>query len=343
MIPRTDLLLILLFILLNACNTDNGRQRVTESPVPVIISPVGKISYAPEISLSGNIEGYRTVRLGFMVAGRINFIGAEEGERVARGSLLSSLDPESYAIAKELADIQVEQVQDEYNRLKSMHDNKSVSESDFAKISFGLRQARVQQKLHNKNLADTRLYSPIDGILIKKLAEAGEITGVGIPLFVVSDIRKVKVTAFIPEEELHEISIGQKVKVTATSMSDTFEGKVIEVGSAADPASRSFPVKTEVDNPGMLLRPGMIAAISFKAADQKEILVIPAEAVRLDYNDRSYVFVADKSRGRAFRRNVSTGILTGGRIEITSGLAENEEIVTGGQQKLTDGSPIIIK
>ena len=188
MILRTDLLFLFLFTLLSACQRDHGRLRVTESPVPVLISPVEKISSAREITLSGNIEGYKTVRLGFMVAGKINFIAAEEGEHVARGSLLSGIDPESYAIAKELADIQVEQAEDEYNRLKLMHDNKSLSESDFAKIGFGLKQARAQQKLHNKNLADTRLYSPIDGVMIKKLAEVGEITGVGIPLFIVSDI-----------------------------------------------------------------------------------------------------------------------------------------------------------
>lgn len=157
-----------------------------------------------EISLSGNIEGFKTVRLGFLVAGKIDQIAFNEGDKVPKGHMIASLDPSSYNIAKEMADIQVNQVQDEYNRLKIMHDNNSLSESDFSKITFGLQQAKAQQKLHTKNLADTRLYSPIEGILLKKLAETGEITGVGLPLFVISDIRKIKVSAFIPENELHK-------------------------------------------------------------------------------------------------------------------------------------------
>jgi RND family efflux transporter MFP subunit len=223
-----------------------------------------------------------------------------------------------------------------------MHDNKSLSESDFAKISYGLQQAKAQQKLHTKNLSDTKLYSPIDGVLLKKLGEVGEITGAGMPLFVVSDIRKIKVNAYIPENELHNIKIGQKAKVLLSSLNEIYEGKITEVGSAADPASRSFSVKIEVDNPKMLIRPGMIAEVSLASENKKEVLVIPAESIQHDYNNQSFVYVVDNTLNKAFRRNVIIGKLINNKIEITSGLNENEIIVTGGQQKLVDGSLITI-
>jgi RND family efflux transporter MFP subunit len=222
--------LVLLF-LVTGCNRKRDNPGKSETEIPVVTSLVEINPTIPEISLSGNIEGYKTVRLGFMVAGKIDYIGVEEGGPVSKIRLLASLDPESYSIAKELADIQVNQFRDEYDRLKSMYDKNSLSESDFVKISSGLLQAKAQQKLHLKNLADTKLFSPIDGILLKRLAEVGEITGAGIPLFVVSDIRKVKVNAFIPENELHNIKLGQKAKVTVSSLNETFEGKIIEVGS----------------------------------------------------------------------------------------------------------------
>ena len=332
----------LLVILITGCNTKKSQQAATPTSIPVVTGPVIKITTGEEISLSGNIEGFKTVRLGFLVAGRISFIAVNEGESVKQGQMISSLDPESYNIAKEMADIQVNQVQDEYNRLKIMHDNNSLSESDFSKITYGLQQAKAQQKLHTKNLADTRLYSPIEGILLKKLAETGEITGVGLPLFVVSDIRKIKVSAFIPENELHKIKTGQKAEVHISSLSDTFYGKIIEVGSAADAASRAFSVKIEIDNPKLLIRPGMIAEVIIIPDDVLKVLAVPAGSILHDYNDQSFVFVADTIKKQAFRRNVTPGRLTGNRIEIISGLAENEIIVTGGQQKLVDGSMITI-
>ena len=334
---------LLLILVITGCRSGNNSTGMPGEQVTVVTSPVLKTALNDEISLSGNIEGTKTVRLGFMVAGKIDFIAANEGERVSKGSLLASIDPASYAIAKEMADIQVNQVQDEYDRLKSMHDNKSLSESDFNKVSFGLQQAKAQQKLQAKNLADTKLYSPIDGILLKKLCETGEITGVGLPLFVVSDIRKIKVSAFIPENELHLIKIGQKANITVSAVDKTFEGKVTEVGSAADPSSRTFTVKIESDNPGLIMRPGMIAEVTFSSGETKQVLSIPAGALLHDINDQSYVFVADRDKNKAFRRNVVARKLINDRIEIVSGLNENELIVSGGQQKLVDGSSIIIK
>jgi RND family efflux transporter MFP subunit len=341
---RSSLTFILIFFLfLNGCQSNRGTHQKAEESIPVNATEVIRINLGKDISISGNIEGIKTVRIGFLVAGKVDFIAANEGDPVAKGKVLASLDPSNYAIAKEIADIQVNQTQDEYDRLKSMYDKKSLSESDFAKVYFGLQMAKAQQKLHAKNLDDTRLYSPIDGILLKKLCEVGEITGTGVPLFVISDIRKIKVNAFIPENELHYIKTGQKAKVTITSLNKDYEGSVIEIGSAADPASRSFSVKIEVNNPELLIRPGMIAEVSLSSARGNDVLVIPAEALQHDFNNQGYVFVADTVKNKAFIRNIVAGQLINDKIEAVSGLNEGEIIITGGQQKLVDGSSIIIR
>ncbi len=335
-------ILILILSLLQGCSDRKNTTQINEVQIPVLTSAVEASQSLKEISLSGNIEGFKTVRLGFLVAGKINFIAANEGQMVSKGQLLSSLDPTNYGIAKELADIQVNQVQDEYDRLKLMYDNNSLSESDFAKISYGLQQAKAQQKLHTKNLEDTKLYSPIEGVLLKKLCETGEITGVGIPLFVVSDIRKIKVSAFIPENELHNIRLGQTARVLIPSLDNTFDGKIIEVGSAADVASRAFSVKIEVENRGMLIRPGMIAEVKIVTAQDQKILLIPAGSILHDFNNQSFVYIIDGSTGKAFRRNVSLGRAINDKIEVISGLKETDMVVSGGQQKLVDGSQVIV-
>ena len=339
---KNAFILTLILSLLEGCSDKKNTTHINEVQIPVLISAVEASQSLKEISLSGNIEGFKTVRLGFLVGGKINFIAANEGQMVSKDQLIASLDPTNYGIAKELADIQVNQVQDEYNRLKLMYDNNSLSESDFAKISYGLQQAKVQQKLHTKNLEDTKLYSPIEGVLLKKLCETGEITGVGIPLFVVSDIRKIKVSAFIPENELHNIRLGQTARVLVPSLDNTFDGRIIEVGSAADVASRAFSVKIEVENRGMLIRPGMIAEVKILTGLDQEILVIPAGSILHDFNNQSFVYVIDGSAGKAFRRNVNLGRAVNNKIEVISGLKETDMVVSGGQEKLVDGSQVII-
>ncbi len=338
--PKIFLILPLL-ILASSCN-NNKKDLTNKSPVPVLTDKVTQKSILSEISVSGNIEGNKTVRIGFMVAGRIDKITVNEGQQVFRNKLVASLDPSNYEIARELAEIQLNQTRDEYERLKLMHEKNSLSESDFAKITFGLQQANAQFKLHSKNLSETRLYSPIDGVLLKRLAEVGEVTGAGIPVLVVSDIHKVKVNAFIPEHELHLLKLGQMAKVFIPSLDKTFEGKITEVGSAADPASRAFSVKIEVENPQMLIRPGMIAEIKILTEQPKDIMVIPVEALLHDFNGVSYIYVFDSVKMKAFRRNITTGIINDNMIEVTSGISLNEIIVKGGQHKLVDGTSVII-
>lgn len=298
---------------------------------------------AKVISVSGNIEGFKTARLGFMVAGKINYIAAKEGGTIEAGQLLASLDPDNYRIAKEIADASVDQIQDEYNRLTIMHERKSISDSDYSKITSGLRQAKAQQKLQNKNLAETKLYSPIRGVLLKCGVEVGEIIGSGMPLFAVSDIHIVKVNASVPETDLPLIKKGSEAQVYVASVDSTFKGRVAEIGALAEPTTRAFAVKIELPNPGLVMRPGMTAEIKIISGRKTDIIAVPGDAVSRDLDNTAYVFVVDEIKKQVFKRKISLGQISENSIAVVAGLAPDELVVVGGQNKLTDGSSIALK
>jgi RND family efflux transporter MFP subunit len=343
MIQKSIYYLSFILLVISSCKQkDTKNTEVRETAIPVNTELVKTVIANDAISMSGNIEGNTTVRLGFLVAGKINYISNKEGQNISKGQLISSLDPANYAIAKEMADVQVNATTDEFNRLKTMHDRASLSDGDFSKINFGLEQAKVQQKLHAKNLADTKLFSPISGVLLKKMTEVGEIVGVGLPLFVISDISTVKVIAYIPEGELHNIKLGQLASVFISSLNDTYTGKVIEVGSAADVTSRAFTIKIELKNPKQLIRPGMIAEIKTASNQKKEVVSLPAEAILHDVDNQSYVFVADAAQNKVFKRKISIGNISDNKVTITAGLTVGETVVVAGQTKLNDGSLITI-
>lgn len=337
------LLLLLAVVLMNGCQGKETADKNAPPPVSVIAQKVAKASVNREISASGNIEGNKTARLGFLVAGKINYIAGEEGATLGAGKLLASLDPENYRIAKEMADANLAQVQDEFNRLIVMHARKSLSDGDFSKISNALKGARAQQQLQNKNLLDTRLYAPFQGVLLKKGAETGEIVGTGMPLFVLSDISRVKVIASIPEADLQQVKIGGEARVYVSAIDSTLTGRIIEVGAVSEPSTRAFNVKIELKNPDLKIRPGMTAEVKIASGQQTEIIALPAEAVLRDLDNSAFVFVVDEKKMQAFKRKVSLGPMTGNDIEITSGISPDERIVVGGQHKLNDGSPIIFR
>lgn len=322
-----------------SCKEKKTEQNVSQDKaITVITEKVGISSEPSAIYVSGNVDANKTVRLGFMVAGKISQINASEGQNVKQGQLIASLDPGNYSIAKEIADIQVNQVTDEYGRLKLLHDRNSLSESDFKKVDFTLQGAKAQQKLHAKNLADTKLFSPISGILLKKLAEPGEIVGTGTPILVISDINRVKVNAYIPESQLSQIKIGQNAEVNIAALNETFTGKVQEVGGVADPTTRAFTIKVEVSNSNQKIRPGMIAEVKLASGDDKKSLFIPSSAIMRSSGGQSYVFVVDNNK--AYQRNISIGGMSADKIEVVSGLESGETLVVGGQQKLTNGATV---
>lgn len=336
-------LLLMAVFVISGCNSNKTTNEQTNVSVPVVVKQVIKISVDNEIAVSGNIEGRKTVKLGFLVAGKVNYIAAGEGASLEAGQLLASLDPENYKIAKEMADANLDQVLDDYNRLRMMHERKSVAESDFSKVTNTLKLARAQQRLQRKNLSDTKLYSPIKGVLLKKGTEVGEIIAVGLPVFVVSDIGIVNVNASVPETDLQQVKIGSAAAVYISSIDSTFPGKVVEVGSLAEPTTRSFTVKIELKNPNLIIRPGMTAEIKMMSGRKTDIIAVPGEAVLRDLDNTSYVFVADEVRKQAFRRKISLGRMAGNNIEVTSGVSPNEWVIVGGQHKLNNGSSITLK
>lgn len=329
---------LLTSLLLLSCGGKKSTEATTTNLVPVITENVKSQEQTKDIKLSGNVEGNSTIRLGFLVAGRINHINVHEGQEVKQGQLIASLDPTSYEIAKELADIQVSQVADEHQRLKLMYDRKSVSESDFNKVDLSLQGAKAQQRLQAKNLADTRLTSPISGILIKRLAEPGEIVSSGMPILVVSDISKINVMAYIPESQLGLVRIGQEAEVEIAALGENFKGKVLEVSGMADPTTRAFTIKVEVDNPKNLIRPGMIADVKLASTQAENIISIPVASVLRTPEGQSYIYVVEGDQ--AFQRNISLGALVGDKIEVVTGLTDGETIVVGGQHKLTNGTKV---
>ncbi|MGN1262563.1 MAG: efflux RND transporter periplasmic adaptor subunit, partial [Prevotella sp.] len=111
----------------------------------------------------------------------------------------------------------------------------------------------------------------------------------------------------------------------------------------ADPASRAFTVKAIVENADYAIRPGMIAEVTFSIADDRKVITVGSSALLRTPDGQPYVYVADKERGQAFRREVALGAVRGSRIEVSSGLAAGETVVTGGAGKLSNGSRINIR
>ncbi|UGU17310.1 efflux RND transporter periplasmic adaptor subunit [Sinomicrobium kalidii] len=327
---------------LSSCTSDNKKSEAPPSrTVEIEVVKTDKVSSS--VSLSGNVEGKQTLRLGFMVAGKVNYVAVQEGETIQKGTLLASLDNTDYRISLQAAKGKLMEVQDKYDRLKIMHDRNSISEADFVAIKAGLQQAKAQQELRAKNVKDTRLYAPITGVLLKKGVSEGEVIDKGMPVFGLADIDQVKINAAVPENDIHRIKLHQTAKITIPALDTVYTGEITEVGLAAEATTRTYNARILVKNPEHRILPGMIAEILIDTDNETEVLTVPGSAILRDADNSTYVYVLDKNSNTVFKRSVSVGKFHKDRIEITSGLEEGERIVTGAQQKLYDGTPVTVK
>ena len=176
----------------------------------------------------------------------------------------------------------------------------------------------------------TTIYAPIDGVITELAVREGAAITEGAPLFRVNSLRKVWAIAQVPETQMAAVSQDAKVTVTAAGWpGERFEGRVLAVLPDLDAATRTLPVRIEIENHGRRLVPGMFVSLELAAATAAPQLVVPSEAV-IATGTRSVVVVSRGDAGFDVRE-VKTGAESDGKTVILSGLDEGDQIVLSGQ------------
>ena len=153
-------------------------------------------------------------------------------------------------------------------------------------------------------------------------------------------IDALKVDFRVPEIYLQQVSVGQTLQVTLDALpGKTYEGKVFAINPLVDAAGRAIVIRAQVRNTDTALRPGMFARVRLFTRTPQEALVLPEQAL-VPQGEDQYVFrVVD---GKAVRTKVSVGQRRDGMVEIVDGVAAGDLVVSAGQLKLRDGTPVAV-
>jgi multidrug efflux system membrane fusion protein len=187
----------------------------------------------------------------------------------------------------------------------------------------------------------------MNGVVLKRLVEAGSLVGPGTPAFVLADSSSVKIVFGVPDSLLPHIKPGAALTVTTEALPDKFRAVVTHLSPAADPRSRVFDVELTVDNRGDRLKPGMVASVEVSGRrPARPLPAIPmAAVVQSKENPGSLlVFVVDErdSRPAAHARNVKLGEPLGNLITVADGLRAGERVIVQGATLVRDGEPVEI-
>ena len=247
------------------------------------------------------------------------------------------------------------------NTFEAAENELALARVDLRTREQSLSQARASLAQARDNLARTEIRSPIDGMVILLDIEPGEavITGTtnipGTTLAEVADPSTMLAEVQVDEADVAKVSVGQKASIFAAAYPDTpLEGVVETIAASAQQATGqqnlSFKVKIRLLNPDTVkLRPGMSCRAEIYTETSEDALAVPIQSVLYDEEatadeEQPYVFVVKE--GKAERRDVDTGLSSDSHMEITSGLAVDERVVSGPfrvLRHLKDGDSVTIE
>ncbi|MBR1794670.1 MAG: efflux RND transporter periplasmic adaptor subunit [Bacteroidales bacterium] len=324
---------------LTACGSRGGQS---ETPVPGAGAPQAEViptvevvtatarDVADENSYSSTVEAYATNNIMPQTGARIRKINVEVGDYVVKGQVLAEMD----RLQLEQLELQIQNDEIEYARLKGLYEEGGVSQSDFeaAELGYKVRKTNYQNLLEN-----TILRSPINGFVTARNFDVGDMFAMSAPLFTVQQVIPVKLLVGISESEYTKVKKGDTVSITVDALPGrSFTGKVNRLYPTINAATHTFSAEVLVNNADKALRPGMYARVSVNFGTSHRIVLPDRCIVKQEGTGQRFVYVL-KSDDTVSYVPVTLGKHTGFEYEVIDGIQEGELIVQKGQAALKDG------
>ena len=304
------------------------------TPNVEVISATSK-DVAQESSYSSTVEAFATNNIMPQAGGRIRKINAEVGDYVTKGQVLAEMD----RLQLEQLELQIQNDEIEFKRLKALYEEGGLSQSDFetAELGYKVRKTNYQNLLEN-----TILRTPITGFVTARNFDQGDMFSMSAPLFTVQQVVPVKLLVGISENEYTKVKKGQSVAIKADALPGrSFTGKVERLYPTIDAATHTFRAEVHVANTDRVLRPGMYARVTVNYGSNHSIVVPDLCIVKQEGTGQRFVYLL-KADNTVSYVPVTLGRHIGMEYEVLEGISEGDQVVYKGQAALKDGVKVVV-
>ncbi len=319
---------------------EEGAAKVAES-VPVETVRVGLESVTPSISYSGTVSAGREALLGAQIQGRVEKLHVDIGDRVEQGDILVEMAGEQLVQAK----AQFVVAEKDWERMTILLEKGAVTQQSFDKIDAAYQAAKAGYQMV---LESAQIRAPFSGVISQRFLDEGEVftlmpTAAGSPAILeLMQLDPVKITIEASERERPFLRKGLDAVVEVDGYPGReFRGTVSRIAPSFDPMSRTASAVVVISNKDETLRPGMVADVTL-SLPAREAILIPRDALmRQEGTGTFFAYVVED--GIAGRRVLELGSAFGPGIEVVSGLADGDDIVTAGRYRLYDGAEVTVR
>ncbi|MBF0288788.1 MAG: efflux RND transporter periplasmic adaptor subunit [SAR324 cluster bacterium] len=282
----------------------------------------------------GYLEPFERVSIRSEADGTAEKIGFDEGQSVKKGEVLVNISTVRLGLKEKLARANYEFAESEYKTEKTLFDRQVSTASKLDSYKTKRDVEKINLEIAQYDLEQSKVKSPISGVVKSKTINIGEVVGRGQELFEIMDISRVLASIHIPEREMMFVTPGKKVKIRIDAIPGiVFTGEVKTLGLEADLQNRSFPAEIIINNSERQLLPGMMARVEMVTTAVANEIIIPRHAV-LEREHGRIVFVENNEI--ALEKPVQLGTIIKDEVQVIFGLQPGEKLVVTGHQFLAD-------
>ncbi|BCB25571.1 RND transporter [Sulfurimicrobium lacus] len=320
------------------------------------------------VSANGTLNPVVLVNVGTQVSGTVKKLYVDFNGQVEKGQVLMELDPAVYQAQVDLSAASVNNARASLDlaqaneaRARELFRKEYISRQELDQAVQALKsaraqvaQAQAQAQKDRTNLGYTQIHSPVSGVVVSRMVDVGQTVAASFQtptLFTIAqDLSKMQIDSSFAEADIGNIKVGQQVRFTVDAFSNrTFHGTVKQ--RRLNPTTQqnvvTYDVVVAVDNPELILMPGMTAYVNIVVAQRKEVLLVPNAALRFRPADGSEK-KNGKPKPKEGRKKSGGGtvyVLENGQLKplsIVTGITDNKftEVVSGdikaGQQVVTE-------
>jgi membrane fusion protein (multidrug efflux system) len=313
-------------------------------PATVAAADVQTESWQPYLAAVGSLVAPHGILVTTEVAGIVSAIHFESGQPVEAGTLLLQLDDsvDEAELAGIVAERRLAELQ--FKRREGLLASKTISPSDVDEARLRLENAAARLAAKQAVIAKKRITAPFSGWLGIRQVDLGEYLQPGTAIVPLEALAPIYVDYALPERHLDRISVDQAVEIEVQAFpGEVFTGRITALNPGIDPGTRSLRIRATLENPQARLRPGMFAAVRTVLPQRPAVLTLPQTAITYNpYGDAVFVIEARETGLHVQRRQVETGGVRNGRVEIVQGLEAGEQVVAAGQVKLRNDQAVIV-
>ncbi|MCC6796179.1 MAG: efflux RND transporter periplasmic adaptor subunit [Candidatus Hydrogenedentes bacterium] len=330
-------------------------QKPTAIPVEAQLPIRGELSELFETN--SRVEAERSVQVTSEGMGKCLSLHAEEGDEVTTGDVLAELDTAELNTQLAAARTQLAKTKADYERSRESVKEGLVPpvEAENARYAYDQQKSNVDQL--EVQLSNQTVRAPLSGVVTKKLAQTGQSITAGTSIYEIIDPATYLLNINAPEKGyLSRIKVGQKASVQLDSLDEPVNAKVRRINPAVDPASGTVKVTLDFEKAALpKLRNNAFARVNLILATHENALMVPKNAI-VEENTRKYIYVVERPTADAeattpapsdpesvyiaTRKEIQTGLEDSTNIEVLEGIADDNLIVTVGQQTLKSGAEV---